>query len=180
VSSKVKVVIVVTDINDNSPVFRQGEYAVDYREQSPKDTSILKVTAADADLGINAQIRYSIVENVTSQITIDPITGLISQGGTELDRELQAFFNFTVKATDQGVPPRSTVVKVSLNLIDINDHNPKFTNQTYHAYVKENQPKGTPVFVVTATDDDTGSNAKLTYGISGSFRFQIDPDTVMK
>lgn len=180
--NNVKVEINVIDVNDNSPVFTQREYIVDYREQSPKDTSILKITATDADSGVNAQIRYGIVENVTSQISVDPITGLISQGVVELDREQQPHFNFTVKATDQGIPSRTTLAHVSLVLVDINDNSPKFANDTYHAEVKENQPIGTPVFIASATDDDTGSNAKLLYALSGSSRllFKIDPDKVRR
>lgn len=176
-----KVIINVIDVNDNHPVFKPGGFIVDYREQSPKGTSIMTVSAIDADEGVNAEIRFSIVENVTDYINVNPESGLVTQGDTQLDRELYSFFNFTVKATDQGVPPRSSEVKVALNLIDINDNNPSFgsSNKTFKASVKENQPKGTYVIQITGTDMDLGSNAELIYGLSGAFDFfQIDEKTV--
>lgn len=180
-AATLNVIINVLDVNDNAPVFKPGGFIVDYREQSPKGTSVMTVSAVDADEGINAQIRFSIVENVTDYIEVDPETGVITQAEKELDRELYSFFNFTVKATDQGAPPRYSTVKVALNLIDINDHNPSFLNKTFYATVKENQPGGTFVIQITATDSDIGSNAALNYGLEfseDSLAFRIDPVTV--
>lgn len=178
-SDKVKIVIKVDDVNDRAPVFTKLFYIQDYREESPKDTSILTVAAKDADIGINAEIRFSIVGNATSYVSIDPITGLISQANTELDREISPYFNFTVRATDRGSPPLSSDVEVSLSLVDVNDNSPVFNKTVYQAYVKENQPVGTPLLVVTATDKDVGTNARLSYGLhGGNFRFNIDQDTV--
>ena len=178
-SDKVKIVIKIDDVNDQAPKFSEVLYIQDYREESPKDTSILTVSASDADLGTNADIRFSIVGNATSYVKIDPISGLISQANTPLDRELSPFYNFTVRATDLGYPPMSSEVNVSLVLVDVNDNSPAFNQSEYHAYVMENQPIGTPVFVVTATDKDEGSNARLSYGLhGGNFHFNIDQDTV--
>ncbi|KAL9962398.1 hypothetical protein ACROYT_G031498 [Oculina patagonica] len=177
-SDEVKIVIKVDDVNDRAPVFTEAMYVQDYREESPKDTSILTVTANDADIGINAEIRFSIVGNATKYVKIDPVSGLISQADNELDRELSPHFNFTVRATDMGSPPLSTEVNVTLNLVDINDNSPAFNETVYQAYVMENQPIGTPLLVVTATDKDEGTNARLSYGLhGGNFRFNIDQDT---
>lgn len=178
-SDKVKIVIKIDDVNDHAPVFSKPLYIQDYREESPKDTSILTVTASDADSGTNADIRFSIVGNATNYVKVDPVSGLISQADNLLDRELSPFFNFTVRATDMGTPSMSSEVEVFLSLVDINDNSPKFNQSEYRAYVMENQPIGTPVLVVTATDQDVGSNARLSYGLhGGNFRFNIDQDTV--
>lgn len=178
-SDKVKIVIKIDDVNDHSPKFAKAFYIQDYREESPKDTSILTVSATDADSGKNADIRFSIVGNTTSNVKIDPVSGLISQADNPLDREITPYFNFTVRATDMGSPPMSSEVNVSLVLVDINDNSPTFNKSEYRAYVMENQPIGTPVLVVTATDQDVGTNARLSYGLhGGNFRFNIDQDTV--
>ena len=178
-SDEVKIVIELDDVNDRPPVFTELTYMQDYREESPKDTSILTVAARDADTGTNAEIRFSIVGNATKYVAIDPVSGLISQADNELDRELSPYFNFSVRATDQGSPPLSSEVEVSLNLVDINDNSPAFNKTVHQAYVMENQPIGTPLLVVTATDRDEGINARLSYGLTGgNFRFQIDQDTV--
>lgn len=178
-SDKVKIVIKIDDVNDHSPKFAKAFYIQDYREESPKDTSILTVSATDADSGKNADIRFSIVGNAASNVKIDPVSGLISQADNPLDREITPHFNFTVRATDMGSPPMSSEVNVSLVLVDINDNSPTFNKSEYRAYVMENQPIGTPVLVVTATDQDVGTNARLSYGLhGGNFRFNIDQDTV--
>ncbi|XP_015749275.1 PREDICTED: protocadherin Fat 4-like, partial [Acropora digitifera] len=158
--------------------FSQPLYVQDYREESPKDTSILSVRANDPDSGVNADIKFSIVGNATRYVKIDAISGFISQADFPLDRELSAFFNFTVRANDMGTPSMSTEVNVSLVLVDINDNSPTFNRSVYYGFVMENQPIGTPVLVVTGTDRDLGSNARLSYGVQGGdFRFSIDQDT---
>lgn len=178
-SDEEKIVIKVDDVNDRAPVFTKAFYMQDYREESPKDTSILTVAATDADTGRNAEIRFSIVGNATKYVAIDSVSGLIFQADNELDRELSPYFNFTVLATDLGSPALSSEVEVSINLVDINDNSPTFNKTVYQAYVMENQPIGTPLLVVTATDKDEGINARLSYGLTGgNFRFQIDQDTV--
>ena len=178
-SDKVKIVIKVDDVNDHPPVFTKSFYIEDYREESPKDTSILTVSAEDADVGVNAEIRFSIVSNATNYVSVDPVTGFISQADKELDREMSPYFNFTVRATDLGSPALSSEVEVSLTLVDINDNSPTFNQTVYQAYVMENQPIGTSLLVVTATDKDVGTNARLSYGLrGGNFRFNINQDTV--
>ena len=171
--------IKVDDVNDHPPVFTKSFYIEDYREESPKDTSVLTVSAKDADVGVNAEIRFSIVGNATKYVSVDPVTGFIFQTDTELDREMSPYFNFTVRATDLGSPALSSEVEVSLTLVDINDNSPAFNQTVYQAYVMENQPIGTSLLVVTATDKDVGTNARLSYGLrGGNFRFNIDQDTV--
>lgn len=177
-SDNVKIVIKVDDVNDHPPVFTKSFYIEDYREESPKDTSVLTVSAKDADVGVNAEIRFSIVGNATKYVSVDPVTGFIFQADTELDREMAPYFNFTVRATDLGSPALSSEVEVSLTLVDINDNSPAFNQTVYQAYVMENQPIGTSLLVVTATDKDVGTNARLSYGLrGGNFRFNIDQDT---
>ncbi|XP_048590535.1 protocadherin Fat 4 isoform X2 [Nematostella vectensis] len=179
VSDLLKVVVQVEDVNDNPPVFSMPGYTIEYWEESPEGTSILQVKAIDADIGDNAAVLYSIVENVTDYVTVNAITGVISLGSSQLDREVEEYFNFTIRATDSGVPSKSSTASVAINLVDINDNSPVFNNTDYYAYVRENQPAGTPVLVVTASDKDVGTNAKLSYVLSGVLytRFAIDPDT---
>ncbi|XP_068705618.1 cadherin-23-like isoform X2 [Montipora foliosa] len=177
-SEKVKIIIRIDDVNDNAPLFSKPLYVQDYREESPRDTSILTVQANDPDSGTNADIRFTIVGNATRYVKIDALSGFISQADNPLDREVSPFYNFTVRASDMGIPPMFTEVNVSLVLVDVNDNSPTFNRSEYRGYVRENQPIGTPVLVITGTDRDLGSNARLSYGLhGGNFRFSIDEDT---
>ncbi|XP_063024562.1 protocadherin gamma-B5-like isoform X13 [Melospiza melodia melodia] len=48
----------VTDANDNPPVFAHDRYRVSLREDTPPGSTVLNVTASDADAGTNARITY--------------------------------------------------------------------------------------------------------------------------
>lgn len=48
---------------------------------------------------------------------------------------------------------------------DINDHVPVFTQSIYRAMMSESYDVGTSIVSVSATDADTGSNARLLYSL---------------
>lgn len=72
---------------------------------------------------------------------IDALVGIIYVNAT-LDRESIPFHNLTVAATDGGYPPNSATVYVGIDVLDINDNSPIFTNQTYFVAVHENVSVG--------------------------------------
>ena len=57
----------------------------------------------------------------------------------------------------------SASATVTILIDDINDNVPRFTQKIYTATMSENFPKGASVTSVSATDADSGENAKLTY-----------------
>lgn len=73
----------------------------------------------------------------------------------------------TVKAEDKGRPPRSSVAKVVITVTDVNDHQPQFV-LPLRGSVKENKPANTFIMQLSATDRDTGSNARLTYSFENN------------
>lgn len=90
----------VLDRNDLSPLFYPIEYAQIVPEDMPIHRSILRVTAEDADLGINGEIYYSfLIDN--EHFSIHPTTGVIT-----LNRQLRytesSHYNLTVLANDRG------------------------------------------------------------------------------
>lgn len=56
-----------------------------------------------------------------------------------LDWETQNFYNLTIGVTD-GV--HTTLTQLLVTVIDINDHRPEFTENTYHVDISENVEKG--------------------------------------
>lgn len=66
----------VLDRNDLSPLFYPTFYTVTISEDIPIHRSILKVTAEDADLGINGEIYYSL-SNHKDYFAIQPASGVI-------------------------------------------------------------------------------------------------------
>lgn len=72
-----KIHVTVTDTNDLSPLFYPTEYSITIPEDTPLHKSILRVTAEDADLGINGEIYYSLLDE-TEQFSIHPTSGVIT------------------------------------------------------------------------------------------------------
>ena len=66
--------VVVTDINDESPVFEGGPYSFRVRE-GESGADVGKVLARDSDSGDNANVQYSVPEE--SPFSIDAIDGRI-------------------------------------------------------------------------------------------------------
>ncbi|NWV78160.1 PCDGD protein, partial [Dasyornis broadbenti] len=51
--------VTVVDANDNAPVFSQSEYTVRVPEDVPVSSTLVTVTATDADEGLNGHVKYS-------------------------------------------------------------------------------------------------------------------------
>ncbi|XP_059243581.1 protocadherin gamma-B5-like, partial [Mustela nigripes] len=60
-SATTSVALIITDVNDNAPVFHQASYVVHVAENNPPGASIAQVSASDPDLGPNGRVSYSIV-----------------------------------------------------------------------------------------------------------------------
>lgn len=79
--SSCNLTISVEDQNDNDPKFDRTQYSTTVYEDVPIDTSILKVHASDADVGVNARIIYSLANESQSLFQIDNKTGIITTAG---------------------------------------------------------------------------------------------------
>lgn len=93
---KVKIVIKVDDVNDYLLVFIKFFYIEDYCEEFLKDISVLIVLVKDVDVGVNVEIRFSIVGNVIKYVLVDLVIGFIFQVDKEFDWEMLLYFNFIV------------------------------------------------------------------------------------
>lgn len=71
---------------------------------------------------------------------------------------------------------QSDTATVRVNVLDTNDCEPRFVEDSFEFEILENLPAGTSVGRVLATDCDEGSNAVLRYSIAaGSLGvFQLD------
>lgn len=127
-TSTALVVVFITDVNDNKPIFEQcNEYAPQVLEGAPSGTPVITVKATDQDKGHNGQVRYSIVQQPNQKGTkfvVDEITGEIKTNKV-FDREGDdgRFVSVTVKAVDRGSPPLEGVCSFKvrnhiLHLID--------------------------------------------------------------
>ncbi|XP_072333062.1 protocadherin Fat 4-like isoform X2 [Scyliorhinus torazame] len=168
--------VIVDDLNDNTPVFEQSQYAVTVSEAAPVGQTVLTICAVDPDAGENGQISYS-MEHGESPFSIDPITGGIVTT-SDLDREVQTSYTLIVLATDRNsTQPLSSSASVFVTIEDVNDEPPQFLNDPYVANVPAILNEGSVVYAVTAKDGDAGINADLRFSLCGpnANTFVIDP-----
>ena len=97
-------------------------------------------------------------------IVLLPIAGEITVK-SPLDREVAVQHNLTVMVSDQGVSPNRNFTRVTINILDHNDHPPVFLSKEFSGRVFETAALGTSVLQVTAVDQDKGRNAEVTYSI---------------
>ena len=163
-TSSVSVVITVLDINDNKPLLNASQYTAVFPEDTPLNSTLVSVSASDADIGSNADVSFSLSSDFNSTFTIGSQSGVISLS-SPLDFERVRNYTFFVVATDDGIPRLSTSAEVLITLIDLNDNPPVFAAETYHTSIPENAILGTSVFQIPATDADSTSNGELRYSV---------------
>ena len=164
-SSQVSLTIVVLDVNDNEPVFESDIYDFMVFENDVSGM-IGMLVASDEDTGSNAQVLYTIVSEGAAVIPfeINPSSGELSSL-IELDREAVQFYNFSVVASDNGNPSLSVSTVVTIAVLDRNDNSPEFTQFPYSVSVLESIAIGTSLTMVTAVDQDSGTNAEIRFRI---------------
>ncbi|KAF5276236.1 hypothetical protein FQR65_LT04041 [Abscondita terminalis] len=161
--AEVPLKIILTDSNDNAPVFNSSVYNVSVNEGAAKFEPDLIVQAKDIDQ--TSHIVYSIISGNENEIfNIDPNTGKIRIASNKIisfsKNENQNSMPLTIEATDGKF---TTTAIVNVNVIDVNDHAPKFEQQHYHISIPESTEVGSSIFQVIATDDDSGVNAEINY-----------------
>ncbi|XP_041849765.1 protocadherin-16-like [Melanotaenia boesemani] len=174
--SSVTARVYITDENDNPPVFISPT-AVSVMEDQPVGFVMLFIMARDADQGENGRVTYRIQSgNTEGTFNLNPNTGSLSIF-KPLDREEQDIFNLTIIAEDHGIPQLSSSQMLCIHVIDVNDEVPWFEESQYETQVSENQPPGTTVLTVSASDLDQGTNGHVTYGGISKGSFSINPFT---
>lgn len=167
--------ISISDVNDNFPQFTQVEYRCEVFENYPPSW-VCDVLAIDADSETYGIVQYNITEGNTDNVfIIDPENGLLSTIAS-LDRENIPEFNLTVEAAELNNPLHNDRATVIVAILDRNDNTPRFS-QIFFTEVPEDSPVGHTVIQVTSTDDDTGTNAVISYSIidqSDDMPFNID------
>uniref|UniRef100_A0A3B4V0H1 Protocadherin 2 alpha b 9 n=1 Tax=Seriola dumerili TaxID=41447 RepID=A0A3B4V0H1_SERDU len=185
------VTVHVSDVNDNPPRFSEPLVNVYVKENSPVGSVIKTVTAVDADINQNGQVRYSFLHDNSNSMPLSTMVNINSETGDMVS--LQAFnyeelktFQFKVQATDSGVPPLSSNVTVNVFILDENDNSPAvLAPYTEHGSVNsESIPysaeAGYFVAKIRAVDADSGYNALLSYHLSepkGNNLFRIGTST---
>ncbi|XP_071438739.1 cadherin-99C isoform X2 [Hetaerina americana] len=172
-SSTATINIRVTDINDKNPEFVKQPYEFRIIESNEVNRFVGKVEALDADEGQNAEVYYSLPDDVP--FSIEETTGIV-RTKSALDFETEREYRFVVTAKDRAPDPRIATATVTVEVVDIDDEVPYFHSLSYDSSVPENVPDYM-VTQVKAEDPDT--NQKITFVIKQgpTDLFQIDSKT---
>ena len=128
----------------------------------------------------SSSFKYSISSgNEEGNFRMDENTGVVTLIKS-LDRERKDKYTLVIKGQDALLACHQGRTLLEITVTDDNDHDPKFSLKPYTATIDENAGVGTLVVTLSATDQDIGDNAKLTYSIvsgAGKDFFTINPST---
>ncbi|NXX40550.1 PCDGH protein, partial [Tricholaema leucomelas] len=174
-SSSAELVLEVSDVNDNAPVFEEEVYSAYVAENNAAGAQVLRVLARDADAGANGRVSYWL-EGGSAGEAAPPVSVEARSGAVyaqrSFDYEQCREFAVAVRAQDGGVPARSSTATVRIFVLDRNDNAPRVLWPTAAAAGAETPPFevvprsaeiGYLVAKVVAVDADAGRNAWLSY-----------------
>uniref|UniRef100_A0A3B5LG78 Cadherin domain-containing protein n=1 Tax=Xiphophorus couchianus TaxID=32473 RepID=A0A3B5LG78_9TELE len=176
-----RVTVEILDVNDHAPTFKNKAINLEISESATIGSHFDLESAYDPDAGIYSLQNYVLSPNdhfaLKQHSNADGVKFPVMILQKSLDRELNAHVSLKLIAVDGGTPQRSGTVNIEINVLDVNDNPPKFSQLVYKAVVVENAPIGTYITTVNASDADSGSDGLVTYSFSNvkrNFAFKID------
>ncbi|XP_035858921.1 protocadherin alpha-8-like [Sander lucioperca] len=163
-----RIEIIILDVNDNYPSFLSTSQIINISENTAAGAKFPLHPAHDADVGKNTVNSYKLSQNdhfslathtgesVTAELLLQKV----------LDREKQSVIRLILTAIDGGTPAKSGSMTIQVNVLDINDNPPVFSQTLYKASVYENAKIGTSIITLNATDLDAGPNGQVVYSFS--------------
>lgn len=194
-SARTQVTITIRDTNDNKPVIdirgfglvTHQDGVANISEDVPVETPVALVQVSDIDEGENAAVTCVVARDVPFQLKQVSDTGTDSkkkyflQTTTPLDYESIKEYTIEIVAVDSGNPPLSSTNSLKVQVTDVNDNPPIFSQSLMEVTFKENNSPDDILMDVSATDADSGSNAQISYSILADANtraiFSINPDS---
>uniref|UniRef100_A0A8D0EHC4 Cadherin domain-containing protein n=1 Tax=Strix occidentalis caurina TaxID=311401 RepID=A0A8D0EHC4_STROC len=176
-SGRAALVLEVSDVNDNAPVFEEAAYSAYVAENNAAGAPVLRVRARDADAGANGRVSYWLAGGSAGAAGAAPYVSVEARSGAvyaqrSFDYEQCREFAVAVRAQDGGAPARSSTATVRVFVLDRNDNAPRVLWPAAGAgaagpapfeVVPRSAEAGYLVAKVVAVDADAGRNAWLSY-----------------
>uniref|UniRef100_A0A5S6QP45 Uncharacterized protein n=1 Tax=Trichuris muris TaxID=70415 RepID=A0A5S6QP45_TRIMR len=157
-----------------TPKLSEDFYRVQVAENAAPGSVVATVGCEEAQS--DRQLRYSL-DGCDNEFSIHPKTGMISTK-VSLERRSREFFICVVRLED-GSNSASSPVEVTV--LDVNDHRPKFDNETYLFHLGRQFIRGQLIGRVHAVDEDAGTNAMVKYSLNQSEKsyslIHLDPNS---
>ncbi|ESN91118.1 hypothetical protein HELRODRAFT_139327, partial [Helobdella robusta] len=170
VTSLYKLVVVAQDggVEPHSSEVLVVHHVTQISEEDVNGTFVAQILVTDADPGNNGRTNCHLDNHGFNLIRLSDaeyrvVTGML------LDREEQSRHLVHVECLDGGRTIQlSAEVTIVVEVADVNDNTPKFSQTSYQHDLPENNPQNTPLLQVFATDDDDGDNGRLSYYIENN------------
>ncbi|XP_052313232.1 protocadherin gamma-C5-like isoform X7 [Oncorhynchus keta] len=160
--------VTIVDVNDNSPEITITSSPKPIREDAPVGTMIALISANDLDSGDNGKVSLRMSSDYPFKLNPSFADHYALVTGASLDREKYPEYRIELEATDSGSPHLTSNKIITVNILDVNDNPPVFSQPSYTVYVRENNAAGSIMCSVSASDPDIGENAKISYSILDS------------
>ena len=149
-SSTASIFVEVLDINDNEPVISPSDPPpVFILESDGPSAFVLQLSCSDIDQGPNGTTSMAITSPGSEERFQLSLDGTLRT--TTILRTNQVV---TITCRDEGSPPLSSSVDISVTTTSVNDHPPMFGSASYLLRVREDTPIGATVGCINATDQD--------------------------
>ena len=172
----------VDDKNDNYPVFNEKRYLASVFHKAPIGTTVVTVSASDADEGSNQKVAYSLV-GANDKFTVKDTGDILTSADLS---NFEQTVVLTVRATNTEPivsnlgSPRDSETTVEINVVD--QRPPEFEpGKIYSKNIPENTKLDYFVVSIKAKSQVNPAN-KITYSLVKSNpdaeqKFQVNPDT---
>ncbi|XP_009888980.1 PREDICTED: protocadherin beta-15-like [Charadrius vociferus] len=164
-SAHCKVQVEVLDVNDNAPEIALTSLTASIPEDAPPRTVVALFSVRDRDSGDNGRMECAIDGDVPFSLTPTFDNYYELRTNAALDRERTAQYNITITAIDWGTTRLSSRESIFVQISDVNDNPPEFTQEIYTMSVTENNIPMLRIGSVNATDTDAGENARVRYAL---------------
>uniref|UniRef100_A0AAY4DHL1 Cadherin domain-containing protein n=1 Tax=Denticeps clupeoides TaxID=299321 RepID=A0AAY4DHL1_9TELE len=183
-TSKCKVTVLVTDMNDNHPEISIKSFQSPIKEDVAVGTVLAVLSVSDKDSGENGEVDVQIPAHLPFALNKTSPNHYELVVTESLDRERVLEYDITFTVSDRGSPSLTDNETITLELLDVNDNVPRFPQSFYTIAVQENNAPGAILSSLTAFDPDLHENQNLVYFIvereivntSMSMLFSINPE----
>ena len=168
--------VTVSDISSsNKPTFVSFPTPRTLEENKPAGYSVVNIQAASNNGGA---VKYYLAGGNTGQsFSIGELTGEVTVLNP-VDYEMTRSFDLWIEARDTTNQALSAYRKLVINILDLNDNTPRFSQPLYNPSILEDANIGAIVVQLMASDGDSGLNGQVIYRLGASdSTFQINQNT---
>ncbi|KAK9498689.1 hypothetical protein O3M35_003268 [Rhynocoris fuscipes] len=171
----VSLLISLTDVNDNPPVWEMSQYQRTVREGATNFQPQFFIRALDADQDGETKLRYKVLTSNSDVLSVDEDSGEVKiNSPVSSSHTSRGQYELVVRAFDDGTPPLHADVPVFVRVGIPGNQRPIFRDVPYNVTIAETAKSGDPVIKVRATDPD-GPDSSVHYRLAnGADNFQIN------